>query len=66
MEILKGCGLRPKIRILIYRFWIEHAVLSKVGRCYVRTFKAWKGVTQGGPLSPTIFNIVVNSVVRVV
>ena len=27
-------------------------------------FKAWRGVTQGGPLSPTIFNLMVDAIVR--
>ena len=31
---------------------------------YGRIFKAWKGVTQGEALSPTIFNFVVDTIVR--
>ena len=32
---------------------------------YDHIFKTDRGVTQGDPVSPTIFNIVVNTVVRV-
>ena len=31
---------------------------------YGRLFKARRGVTQGGPLSPTIFNLMVDAIVR--
>ena len=29
-----------------------------------RPFKGYQGVTQGDPLSPTIFNVVVDAVIR--
>ena len=32
--------------------------------CYGRLFKAERGVTQGGPVSPTIFNLMVDAIVR--
>ena len=38
---------------------------GSTGRGYYRTgFKGARGVTQGNPLSPTIFNVVVDAVVR--
>ena len=36
----------------------------KEGGYYGLEFKGNRGVTQGGPLSPTIFNVVVDVVVR--
>ena len=41
-------------------------VVPKAGRFYGRTFRTERGVTQGDPVSPTIFNILVDAVVRAV
>ena len=37
---------------------------ARVGGYYGKAFKGARGVTQGDPLSPTIFNVVVDVVVR--
>ena len=37
---------------------------ARAGRYYGAAFKGARGVTQGDPLSPTIFNVVVDAVVR--
>ena len=37
---------------------------ARAGRYYGTEFKGERGVTQGDLLSPTIFNVVVESVVR--
>ena len=39
-------------------------MVERAGGYYGTYFKGDKGVTQGDPLSPTIFNVVVNFVVR--
>ena len=39
-------------------------MLARTGGYYRKGFKGGRGVTQGDPLSPTIFNVVVDSVVR--
>ena len=39
-------------------------MVARAGRCYWTAFKGERGVTQGDPLSPTIFNVVVDTVVR--
>ena len=38
--------------------------LHGAGSYYGKGFKGGRGVTQGNPLSPTIFNVVVDAVVR--
>ena len=35
-----------------------------MGKCLGTAFNTWRGVTKGDPLLPTIFNIVVDTVVR--
>ena len=39
-------------------------MVARVGGYYGEAFKGAWGVTQGDPLSPTIFNVVVDAVVR--
>ena len=38
-------------------------MVARDGGCYGRPFKRYWGVTQWGPVSPTIFNTVVDTVV---
>ena len=39
-------------------------MVAQAGGYYGTAFKGGIGVTQGDPLSPTIFNVVVDAVVR--
>ena len=39
-------------------------MVARAGGYYGEYFKGDQGVTQGDPLSPTIFNVVVDAVVR--
>ena len=39
-------------------------MVARAGGYYRAAFKGARGVTQGDPLSPTIFNVVVDAVVR--
>ena len=38
-------------------------MVARAGGYYGTAFKGGRGVTQGDPLSPTIFNVVVDAVV---
>ena len=64
MEIIRGYGLGPKLQRLIHRLWDKQEVVSKSGKFFGSLFRTERGVTQGDPVSPTIFNIVVDVVVR--
>ena len=39
-------------------------MLAKYGRYFGRPFKGYRDVMQGKPLSPTIFNVIVDAVIR--
>ena len=39
-------------------------MVARAGGYYGKAFKGERGVTQGHPLSPTIFNVVVDAVFR--
>jgi hypothetical protein len=64
LEILKGYGVGPKLLAIIRNFWSEHTVVARQGVYHGEAFKAEQGVTQGDIPSPTIFNIIVDCVVR--
>ena len=64
LKIPHGVGVGEKTVWLIARFWKESGLCCRAAGFYGRLFKARRGVTQGGPLSPTIFNLMVDAVVR--
>ena len=49
---------------LIRYFWDHASLACRAQGRYGPIFKAGRGVTQGGPLSPKIFNVMVDAVVR--
>ena len=59
MEILRGYGLGPRLQRLLHRYLYEHRVVPKSGKYYGRPFSTGRGVTQGDPISLTLFNIIV-------
>ena len=44
-------------------YWNKTTMVARVGGYYGKGFRGGRGVTQGDPLSPTIFNVVVDAVV---
>ena len=64
LEILEGYGVGPSARSLLTTYWRRLTMVSRAGVYYGKAFKGERGVTQGDPLSPTIFNVVVDTVVR--
>ena len=62
--LLEGHGAGPNMRRLIRHFWDEAAHVCRASGNYGAPFKAGRGVTQGGPLSAKLFNVVVDAVVR--
>ena len=64
LEILEVYGVGPKARKLLQTYWHRLTMVARVGGYYGTTFRGERGATQGDPLSPTIFNVVVDAVVR--
>ncbi len=64
LGILADYGIGPKVLCIIRRFWNYAKLVCRTGGCYGDPFTAYHGVTQGGPLSSLIFNVVVDAVVR--
>ena len=64
LDILEGYGVGERVRRLLETYWKQATLAARAGRYYGAAFKGERGVTQGNPLSPTIFNVVVDAVVR--
>ena len=64
LGILEGYGVGPGARRLLDNYWRFLTMAARAGGYYRAAFKGARGVTQGDPLSPTIFNVVVDAFVR--
>ena len=64
LGILEGYGIGPGARRLLRNYWRHLTMAARSGGYYGTAFKGERGVTQGDPLSPTLFNVVVDAVVR--
>ena len=49
---------------MLREYWDKTTMVARAGGYYGKGFKGGMGVTQGNLLSPTIFNVVVDAVVR--
>ena len=54
----------PRSLRLLQLYWARLRMVVRAGGYYSAPFRGEIGVTQGDPLSPTIFNVVVYTVVR--
>ena len=64
LEILEGYGVGPQYRRLLQTYWRRLTMLARAGGYYGTALQGACGVMQVDPLSPTIFNVVVDAVVR--
>jgi hypothetical protein len=64
LEILALYGLGRNALRLLETYWAGQRVVAKQSGYYGEPFEATRGVTQGDIISPTIFNIVSDAVVR--
>ena len=64
LEILKGYGVGERVRRMLKVYWELTTMVARAWSYYGKGFIGGRGETQGDPLSPTIFNVVVDAVVR--
>ena len=62
MGILEGYGVEPRALRLLQRYCERLKMVARAGGYYGASFRGGIGVTQGDPLSPRIFNVVVDAV----
>jgi hypothetical protein len=60
--ILRGYGVGQKMIWLIQNFWANAWMVCQASVNYGTLFQAGRGVTQGGPLSAKLFNVLIDTV----
>jgi hypothetical protein len=61
--ILGGYGVGPKMIWLIQNFWVNATIVCQASVNYGTPFQAGRGITQGGPLSATQFNLLIDAII---
>ena len=64
LDLLSVYRVSPRTVRLPWTYGDRLKIIAKAGGYFRRPFKGYRGVTQGYPLSPTIFNMVVDAVIR--
>ena len=64
MKILEGYGIGENVRWIIQMIWQGDTMVPKQAGFFGRPFRATRGVRQGDIVSPFIFNIVCDAIIR--
>lgn len=64
ITVLQAYGAGPHVCSILSNFWNQQLVVPRQNGFYGNPFRAERGVTQGDIISPMLFNIVVDFVVR--
>ena len=62
LDILVAHQVGTRALQLLQRYWDSLLMVARYWGYFVTPFKGYYGVTQGDPLSPIIFNVVVDAV----
>ena len=61
---LAAYGVGPRTIRLLWIYCIRLTMVARAGGYFGRPFKGYRGIIQGDPLSPKIFNVIVDAVIR--
>ena len=64
LKILEGYGVDSNMIGLLKFYWDHQRCVAKCRRYHGETFVPYRGATQGGVVSPTLFNVLVDALVR--
>ena len=64
IDIIVEYGVSPKAIRILRAYWCQITMVVRASRYYGLPFKGYRGVNQVYPLSPTLFNVVVDTVIH--
>jgi hypothetical protein len=64
LQLLQAHGVGPNMCQIINNIWINNTLILKQHQYYAKAMKTSRGVKPGDIMSPTLFNIIVDGVVR--
>ena len=64
LDILEGYRVGTRDLRFHHRYWERLQMVARVGGYYIEPFHGERGITHDEQLLPTIFNVVVDTVVR--
>ena len=64
LDILAGYVVGPRMLRILQTYWDRLHMAAETGGHYSPIFQRHRVVTQGNPLLPTIFNVVVDAVIK--
>ena len=64
LKIIVAYGVGPRAFQLLRKYWDRLTMVARAGGYFGLPLKGYCGMTQGDPLSPTLFNVVVDAFIR--
>ena len=64
LDLLASYRFGPRTVQLLRTYWDRLTMVANFGGYFRRPFKGYRCVTQGDPLPPNIFNVVLDTVIR--
>ena len=64
LEILVVYGVGPRTIRHLWTYWDRLTMVARAGGYFGILFKGYRDVTQGNPLSPMLFGVVVDTAIR--
>ena len=62
LGIQEGYGVVPQSCHILRMYWDCLQMVAQSGGCYGAALQVFQGLTQGGAMYPTIFNVVVDTI----